>query len=61
MLLDEATSALDKTSEHEVVSHLKDFLQNKTAFVITHNQKEYERLIDERHSLKELAKTNRHS
>ena len=59
--MDEATSALDKASEHEVVSYLSDFLQNRTAFVITHNQKEYERLIQERHNLKDLAKTHRHS
>lgn len=53
-MMDEATSALDKQSESQVVSYLSKFLQNKTSFVITHNYKAYQPLLQETHSLAEL-------
>lgn len=54
--MDEATSALDKISEHEVVSFLQDYLKGRTSFIITHNQKEYERLLSHKHNLADLIK-----
>jgi len=54
LLMDEATSALDKVSERMVTDHLKDFLQGRTVFIITHNHDNYDRLLDETHHLKDL-------
>ena len=54
LIMDEATSALDKVSEQEVILYLKEFLKGRTTFVITHNQKEYEKMIDTRHNLKDI-------
>lgn len=36
LLLDECLSAVDTTTEQTILNNLKDFLQNKTTFVITH-------------------------
>lgn len=52
--MDEATSALDKLSEKRVIGHLETFLNGKTCFVITHNQAEYSKIVQEKHELAEI-------
>lgn len=56
ILMDEATSALDKQSQALVIGYLSKFLENKTSFVITHNYKAYQPLLQETHSLAELIR-----
>lgn len=52
--MDEATSALDKFSEKKVISYFDNYLKGKTTFVITHNQYEYDRILQKKHDLAEI-------
>ncbi len=36
MLLDDCLSAVDSKTEHDIVNNLKEYLENKTAIIITH-------------------------